>query len=68
MDEKDPVQLEHRNFRRFLAPDVPANSVIVIDLPSTGQNRKIDPRYMIALTLIIGASMIFALARALRRT
>jgi hypothetical protein len=68
MEERDPVQLEHRNFRRFLAPDVPANSVVVIDLPSSGQDRTIDPRYMIALTLIIGASMIFALARALRRT
>ena len=68
MEEKDPVQLEHRNFRRFLAPDVPANSVVVIDLPSSGQDRTIDSRYMIALTIIIGASMIFALARALRRT
>jgi hypothetical protein len=66
--EKDPVALEHRNFRRFLAADVSANSVTVIDLPFSPQNRTIDPRYMIALTIVIGGAMIFALARALRRT
>lgn len=68
MEEKDPVALEHRNFRRFLAPDVPANSAVVIDFPSSGQDRTIDRGYLIALTLVIGSTMIFALARALRRT
>lgn len=65
--EKDPVVLERRSFRRFLASDVPANSVSVIDLPSTSKNRVIDPRYMIGLTAVFGSAMIFALVRALRR-
>ncbi|MEO8194674.1 MAG: hypothetical protein ABI681_12555 [Gemmatimonadales bacterium] len=67
LEEKAPVAFEQRTFRRFLADDVPANSVTLIDLPALGRNRDIDPRYMIALTVIIGASMTFALARALRR-
>jgi len=67
LTEKAPVALEQRSFRRFLADDVPANSVSVIDLPAAGREREIDPRYMIALTIIIGGSMILALARALRR-
>jgi len=67
LEEKDPVAIEKRNFRRFLAADVPANSVSVIDLPALGRSRDVDPRYMIALTAVFGAAMIFALARALRR-
>ena len=66
LEEKDPVALERRSFRRFLAADVPANSVSVIDLPAVA-TRVIDPRYMIALTVVFGAAMIFALARAVRR-
>lgn len=66
LEEKDPVALERRSFRRFLAADVPANSVSVIDLPAVA-SRGIDPRYLIALTIVIGGAMIFALARALRR-
>ena len=65
--EKAPVAVERRSFRRFLADDVPANSVSLIDLPAAAKSGEIDPRYMIALTMIIGGSMIFALARALRR-
>ena len=65
--EKAAVAVERRSFRRFLADDVPANSVSLIDLPAQGTRSQIDPRYMIALTVIIGGSMIFALARALRR-
>jgi hypothetical protein len=65
--EKDPVVLERRSFRRFLADDVPANSVSVIDLPQAPKNREIDPRYMIALTAVFGSAMIFALVRALKR-
>jgi len=65
--EKDPVVLERRSFRRFLAADVPANSVSVIDLPRASKNVEIDPKYMIALTAVFGSAMIFALVRALRR-
>ena len=67
LQEKAPVAIEKRNFRRFLAADVPANSVTTIDLPADKRSRDIDPRYMIALTAVIGASMIFALVKALRR-
>jgi hypothetical protein len=67
LQEKAPVAIEKRNFRRFLADDVPANAVTVIDLPADSRSRDIDPRYMIALTVVIGAAMVFALVRALRR-
>ena len=66
LEEKDPVALERRSFRRFLASDVPANSVSVIDLPAS-RITSIDPRYMIGLTVLFGGAMLFALARALRR-
>jgi hypothetical protein len=65
--EKDPVVLERRSFRRFLADDVPANSVSVIDLPAAPKGIAIDARYMIALTAVFGSAMVFALVRALRR-
>jgi len=67
ISETDPVTVEARNFRRFLGSNVPENSVAVIDLPPAGEGRAIDPRFMVALTLLIGGAMIFALARALRR-
>ena len=65
--EVDPVTVDERNFRRFLASDVPANSVSIVDLPPPPPIRAIDPRYLVAITLVIGGSMVFALARALRR-
>jgi hypothetical protein len=66
LSETAPVALERRSFRRFLANDVPANSISVIDIPASRAMRGIDPRYMAALTVVIGAAMVFALARALR--
>jgi hypothetical protein len=65
--EVDPVTVEGRNFRRFLASDMPENSVALIDLPPPASDRAIDPRYMVAITLLIGGTMVVALARALRR-
>jgi len=65
--EVDPVTVDERNFRRFLASDMPENSVAVIDLPAPPPTHSIDPRYLVALTLVIGGSMILALAQALRR-
>jgi hypothetical protein len=65
--EVAPVALEKRNFRRFLGPDVPANSVVTIDLAAAEKKTDIDPRFMVALTVIIGGAMVFALARALKR-
>ncbi len=67
LKEVAPVVMEKRNFRRFLGPDVPAKSVVVIDLPTASKNVDLDPRYMVALTILIGGTMVFALARALKR-
>jgi hypothetical protein len=65
--EVDPVTVDERNFRRFLASDIPHNSVAVIDLPAPASTRSIDPRYLVAITLVIGGTMVVALARALAR-
>jgi len=65
--EVDPVTVDERNYRRFLASDMPENSVAVIDLPPPPSTRTVDPRYLLAITLVIGASMVVALAQALRR-
>ena len=65
--EVAPVAIEKRNFRRFLGPDVPANSVVTISLPAVEKRADIDPRFMVALTVLIGGAMVFALARALKR-
>jgi hypothetical protein len=67
LKEVDAVTVDDRNFRRFLASDMPENSVAVIDLPAPPATHSIDPRYLVALTLVIGGSMILALAQALRR-
>lgn len=67
LKEMDPVTVDNRNFRRFLASDMPVNSVAIIDLPAPATNRDIDPRYLVAITLVIGGAMIVVLARALRR-
>ena len=65
--EVDPVTVDERNFRRFLATDMPENSLAVIDLPAPPPGRAIDPRFLVAITLVLGGSMIVALAQALRR-
>ena len=65
--EVDPVTVDDRNFRRFLASDMPENSVAVIDLPPPPPSQIVDRRFLVALTLVIGGSMILALAQALRR-
>ncbi len=67
LKEVAPVALERRTFRRFLADDVPANAVSIVDLPAGDSAQDIDPRYMVGLTVVIGTAMVAALARALRR-
>jgi hypothetical protein len=67
LKEVDPVSVEGRSFRRFLGQDIPSSAVAVIDLPPAVAGRAIDPRFMVVLTLLIGGTMIVALARALRR-
>jgi hypothetical protein len=63
----DPVTVDARSFRRFLATDIPQNSVALIALPPAPARGSIDPRFMVALTLLIGGAMIAVLARALWR-
>jgi hypothetical protein len=67
LKEMDPVTVDERNFRRFLASDMPLNSVAVIDLPAPPPTHAIDSRYLVALTLVIGGTMVVALAHAIRR-
>ncbi len=66
LKEVDPVNLEKRMFRRFLASNTPANAVSVIDLPR-GTGSRVGGRYLVALTIVIGGAMVFALARSLRK-
>jgi hypothetical protein len=67
MKEMEPVTVDERNFRRFLASDIPQNSVAVIDLPAPPPTHSIDSRFLVAITLVIGGTMVLALAQALRR-
>ncbi|MBA3656561.1 MAG: hypothetical protein H0W69_04325 [Gemmatimonadaceae bacterium] len=63
--EVDPVSIERRQFRRFLAAEIPAVGEVVIDVPRarTSMNRT----YIVLLTLAIGGAMLAALARAFLR-
>ena len=65
--EVEPVTVDNRNFRRFLGSDLPQSSVFFFNDPATTEIYTIDPRYLVALTLVIGGSMVLALAQALRR-
>ncbi len=65
LKEQQPVAVESRSFRRFLASDVPVNAVARIELPPPPAQT--DPRYLVVLTFVLGAVMIAVLARALRR-
>ena len=67
MKEMEPVTVDERNFRRFLGSDLPENSVAVIDLPAPPPTHSIDSRFLVAITLVIGGTMVLALAQALRR-
>lgn len=65
LKEQQPVSVESRSYRRFLAADVPVNAVTTIELPPAPATT--DPRYLVVLTFVLGAVMIAVLARALRR-
>ena len=61
----DPVSLENRNFRRFLAQDAKDGSTIIVDLPagpSIGRNL-----YIATLLGGIGVIMLLILLRAMQR-
>lgn len=63
--EVDPVTVEGRPFRRFLARNVDASAVTRLDIPRV--TRGVDRRYLVLITIIVMASMFVALARAFRR-
>ncbi len=61
----DPVTLENRNFRRFLAQDVQDGVITTIELPAThasGRNL-----YIVGLLVSIGFLMLMVLMRAMQR-
>jgi hypothetical protein len=61
----DPVSIEGRNFRRFLAQDVKPNSRLIVELPTTrmpGRNL-----YIAGLLVAIGFMMLLVLMRAMGR-
>lgn len=60
-----PVAVQGRQFRRFIAQDVPAASVLTVDVPKVAQ--PLATWFAAGLTLVIGGAMTWALARALRR-
>ena len=63
--EVTPVTTEGRTFRRFQSDDVPAGSVLTIDLPPAPG--RVGGSYLAAVAIAVGAAMLVALARAFRR-
>jgi len=63
--EVDPVSVEGRTFRRFLAHDVPANGVVRVDVPRGSPLGR--GRYIAIVLLALGAAMLVVLARAVMR-
>lgn len=59
------VAVSGREFRRFLAQDVPASAVLKVTVPKSEQS--LSTWFAAGLTLVIGGAMTWALARALRR-
>jgi len=64
--EVAPVNAEGRTFRRFLAQDIDANSVVRIDVPTPGGPA--PARVDFAIGAVVAAAMLFALLFALRRS
>jgi hypothetical protein len=65
LSERQPVTLEGRNFRRFLGQDVPAGSMLTIDVgPATGNRGN---RLLFAPVVVAAAVMAIALLFALTR-
>jgi len=63
--EVDPVSVDSRTFRRFLARDVPANGVVRVDVPRGSPLAR--GRYIMIVALALGAAMLVVLARAVMR-
>lgn len=61
----DPVTLENRNFRRYLAQDVKDGARLTVDMPAAQAPAR--NLYISGLLIVIGSLMVFALARAMQR-
>lgn len=61
----DPVTLERRNFRRFLAQDLPAETQLILDVPSSGTPGR--NMYIAGLLVAIGFLMLLMLTRSMQR-
>ncbi len=61
----DPVTLENRNFRRYLAQDVKDGARLTVDIPAPQAPAR--NLYISGLLMAIGFLMVFALARAMQR-
>jgi hypothetical protein len=62
LKETNPVSLEGRTFRRFLAQDLPQGEVISVGVPGIPAGR--ESLFFAVLVLGIGGAMLMALARA----
>src|SRR6185503_6918099 len=63
--EQAPTTLDGRNFRRFLAQDLPANAVLGIDVPTSPDRNR---NWVITILSIVGAGLVVgALVAASRR-
>ncbi|HET6681527.1 MAG TPA: hypothetical protein VFG84_10040 [Gemmatimonadaceae bacterium] len=65
LTEQTAVNVEGREFRRFLARDVPANAVVRVELPAASAAAN-DPRVLV-LVAALAFGMIVALMFSLRR-
>ena len=65
LTEEKAVTADGRTFRRFLAQEVPRNSVAVITIPSAP--RTWNPTILVLFIVGVGALMLLALARAYRK-
>ena len=65
LTEEPAVTAEGRTFRRFLAQEVPANAVAVINIPSA--RRSWSPTFLVLFIVGAASLMLLTLARAYRR-
>ncbi len=61
----DPVTLENRNFRRYLAQDVKDSARLIVEMPATTAPAR--NLYISGLLIVIGFLMVFVLSRAMQR-
>jgi hypothetical protein len=65
LSEVDPVSVDGRTFKRFLAQDAPANGVMRVEVAGTDAPDRAPA--LIAVLALVGAGMLAALARAFSR-